>query len=216
MRVLLAGFEPFAGAKQNPSALVVASLTDQPPPATAMLRLVLPVVYAEAWPVLAEALAREKPDLVLLTGLAGGRAGISVERVALNLDDSRIADNAGEQRCETPIVVDGPAAYFCTVPVRAMVEAARAAGVPAEASLSAGSFLCNHVLYRALHHATIAAVGIRCGFIHLPWLPEQATDPGAASLTLDAMCVGVRAALAAAVDFEALAPRRRLMSGVPA
>jgi pyroglutamyl-peptidase len=204
MRVLLAGFEPFAGAARNPSALLVKVLANDPPPGVAVAVAVLPVVYAAAWPMLAQAVALEAPDLMLLTGLAGGRAGLSVERVALNFDDSRIADNAGEQRCEGTIVADGPAAYFCTVPVRKMVEAMRASGVPAEASLSAGSFLCNHVLYRALHHADRSATAMRCGFVHLPWLPEQAaTEPGAASLTLDEMCLGVRAGLAAAAN-----PRR--------
>ncbi len=198
MRALLTAFEPFAGEAINPSMPVVAALGASPPPGLAVTTLVLPVVYRRAWPELASALAGRAPDLLLMVGLDGGRADLAVERIAVNLDDSPLADNAGERRSDMPVLPGGPAAYFATVPVKAMAAAARDAGVAAVVSHSAGAFLCNHVLYRACHHAATEASALRCGFVHLPWLPEQpAAQALGGGMALDAMVAGVRAALAA-------------------
>ncbi len=191
MRVLLAGFEPFGGAAVNPSMLAAERIAEMPPPGVAVRALTLPVLYDRAWPELLSALLREEPELLLLTGLAAGRAGLSVERVAINLDDAAIADNAGERRQDVPVVPGAPAAYFTTAPARAMMRASTEAGVPAALSTSAGTFLCNHTLFRACHFAATERPGLRCGFIHLPFLPEQGTP----SLTLEAMVAGLRAAL---------------------
>lgn len=200
MRVLLAAFEPFGGETVNPSIPATALVAGAPPDGVVLRRLVLPVTYARAWPDLRRALDDHPPDLLLLTGLAGGRAGLSFERLAVNLDDGPIPDNDGEQRVDTPVVAEAPAAYFTTAPIKAMAAAARDAGVEAALSNSAGTFLCNHVLYRACHHAATATPGLRCGFVHLPWLPEQAVSHrDGPHLPVEAMATGLRAALAAAV-----------------
>lgn len=199
MRVLLGAFGPFPGEPVNPSGAAVARVREAMPGLDWCAAPVLPVRYAEAWPCLLAAIERDRPGLVLLTGLAAGRAGLAIERVALNLDDAEIPDNGGERRHEVPVVAGGPAAYFVTVPVKAMAQAAREAGVPAAVSHSAGTYLCNHVLYRLCHHAAQTGAPQRCGFIHLPLLPQQAAErPGAPGLPLEAMAEGLRAALEAA------------------
>jgi len=199
LRVLLTGFAPFGGAAANPTERLVAALAEGPAPAGITLATaVLPVTYAGAVPALRAALARHDPDVVLATGLAGGRPHVSVERVAINVDDARIADNDGARRIDAPVVAGGPAAYFATVPIKAMVAAIRAAGIPAEVSQTAGTFLCNHVFYQACHIAVTERSGLRAGFLHVPWLPEQARDhPGEPDMPLDDMIRAVRAAVAA-------------------
>jgi pyroglutamyl-peptidase len=199
MRLLLGAFEPFGGETVNPSMAAAGRLARDPPSGVAIDTVVLPVCYARAWPALVQRVEDVSPDLLLLTGLAGGRSGLSVERVAINLDDAPIPDNAGEQRIDTAVVPGAPAAYFVGVPVKAMVGAIRIAGVEASVSHSAGSFLCNHVLYRACHLAATVMPSLRCGFVHLPWLPEQAVDhPGQPGIELEAMVTGLRAAISAA------------------
>lgn len=206
MRILLTGFAPFDGDSRNPSEQAVRALADDPPPGLVLAAAVLPVSYAGALPALRAAILRDAPDVVLATGLAGGRPHISVERVAINIDDARIADNDGARRIDSPVIPGGPAAYFATVPIKAITAAIRAAGVPAVVSQSAGTFLCNHVFYNACHIAATARPAMRVGFLHLPFLPEQARDraegPGAApgmapSMALATQLAGLRAALAA-------------------
>jgi pyroglutamyl-peptidase len=201
MRLLISGFEPFAGAAVNPSALLARALASAPPPEWETATVILPVVYDRAWPTLLAAIEWHRPEVVLATGLAGGRPGLAIERFAVNLDDGDLADNAGVRRSETPIVAAAPLAYAAGLPVRAMAAAAEQAGVPARVSLSAGAFLCNHVFFRLCHlAATRPDGGLRCGFIHLPWLPEQAARALPASqpsLPLERMVAGVRAAIAA-------------------
>ena len=198
LRVLVTGFEPFGGGSVNPSEQAAHALAAAPPPGLRLAAAVLPVTYAGALPALRAAIARHEPDVVLALGLAGGRPHIAVERVAINIDDARIADNDGARLIDAPVVAGGPAAYFATVPIKAITAAIRAALVPAEVSQSAGTFLCNHVFYQCCHIAAIERPGLRAGFLHLPWLPEQAiARPGEASMTLAAMLTGLRAALAA-------------------
>ena len=142
-----------------------------------------------------------EPSLVILLGQAGGRACLSVERVAINVDDARIADNAGRQPVDEPVAPAGPAAYFATVPMKAMVAAMREAEVPAEVSNSAGTFVCNHLLYGVLHFLAASGRPARAGFIHVPWLESQAvTRPGEPAMALATMTRGVEAAIAAALD----------------
>lgn len=205
LRVLLTGFTPFGGDAANPSERLAAALAEAPPLSGLVLATaVLPVTYAGALPALRAALDADRPDVVLATGLAGGRAQVSVERVAINVDDARLADNDGIRRIDAPVVPGGPAAYFATVPIKAMAAAIRGAGVPAAVSQSAGTFLCNHVFYHACHIAATARPGLRAGFIHLPWLPDQAIDhPGEPSMALPDMLRALRAALAALTDTPA-------------
>jgi pyroglutamyl-peptidase len=138
---------------------------------------------------------------VILLGQAGGRAAMSVERVAINVDDARIADNAGWQPVDEPVAPAGPAAYFATVPIKAMVLAMRDADVPAAVSNSAGTFVCNHLLYGVLHFLAASGRRTRAGFIHVPWLESQAVArPAEPAMALATMVRGVEAAIAAALD----------------
>lgn len=197
--VLLTGFEPFGGAADNPSRRLVGWLADAGVPGIDLRTAILPVTYAASAERLRAAVTRHQPDVVIATGLAGGRAAISVERVAINVDDSRIADNAGERRVDRPVIAGGPAAYFATIPIKAVTAAIRMAGVPAHVSQTAGTFLCNHVFYVASHLAATAWPGLRVGFLHVPWLPEQVADrPEEPSMGLPALVAGVRAAILAA------------------
>jgi len=205
LRILLTGFAPFDGGTANPSERAVAALAEGPRlPGLALATAILPVTYGGALPALRAALAAHGPDVVLATGLAGGRPAVSVERVAINVDDARIADNDGVRRIDAPVVPGGPAAYFATLPIKAMVAAIRAAAVPAEVSQSAGTFLCNHIFYHACHIAATERTSLRAGFIHLPWLPAQAVDhPGEPSMALDDVVRALRAALAALLHIPA-------------
>jgi pyroglutamyl-peptidase len=198
MRLLLTGFEPFAGDSINPSAELVAAIAAAPPPGITLATAILPVAHARLDTALEATIAEADPDVVLALGLAGSRAEMSVERVAINLDDARIPYNDGSQPLDLPIVAGGPAAYFATVPAKAMVAAMRASGTPAHVSHSAGTFGCNHVFYRASHLAATRLPGMRVGFIHVPYLPAQAAQHGAgAGMPLATMLAGLRAAIAA-------------------
>ena len=149
MKILVTGFEPFGGEDINPSWEAVRQL--RAPEGTELVRLRLPVVFREAGELLAAAMKRERPDLVLCIGQAAGRAAITPERLGVNLMDAAIPDNAGFQPREEPVIPAAPAAFFARLPVAALAEAIRAAGVPAQVSNSAGLFVCNALLYRLLH-----------------------------------------------------------------
>ncbi|MBN9508088.1 MAG: pyroglutamyl-peptidase I [Alphaproteobacteria bacterium] len=204
IRILLTGFTPFDDATINPSQEAALALAAAPPEGCALRAAVLPVSYAAAAPALAAALTAAPTDILIATGLAGGRAAISVERVAINVDDARLPDNDGVRRIDAPVVPGGPAAYFATVPIKAMTAAIREAGVPAEVSQTAGTFLCNHIFYRACHLAATAYPGLRVGFLHLPYLPEQvAGRPGVPSMGRATLLRGLAAAICAARDHAA-------------
>jgi len=147
--------------------------------------VVLPCRFRDATAVLDREIRRLDPALVICLGQAGGRAEITPERIAINVDDARIPDNAGRQPVDRPIVQRGPAAYWSTLPIKAIVAALRARDIPAAVSQTAGTFVCNHVFY-GLMHALRRRRGVRGGFVHLPWLPEQA-GAGQPSLPLDVM-----------------------------
>ena len=178
MDVLLTGFEPFAGEDTNPSWDAVDAVR---PDGYRLTRLRLPCVFGDAIAAVRGALAAHRYDLVVCVGQAGGRAGITPERVAVNLDDARIPDNAGAQPVDEPVVPGGPAAYFTGLPVKACVAALEAEGVPASVSHTAGTFVCNHVFFTALE---AAASGTRAGFVHVPWSAEHAPSHEAAVLPL--------------------------------
>lgn len=197
--VLVTGFEPFDGEGLNPSWEICKAL----PASIGAARvhtLRVPTVFRAAIESVAAEVERLSPDVVLCLGQAGGRPALSVERVGINVDDARIPDNAGAQPIDQPIAANGPAAYFATVPVKAMVAGIREAGVPAAVSNSAGTFVCNHLLYGVLHYLAASGRAARAGFIHVPWLDTQAAGrAGAPSMALATMVRGVEAAVAAAV-----------------
>lgn len=210
--VLLTGFEPFGGEAVNPSEQVLHALHGwHPAPGARLATQRLPCVFGDAIAVLREAVARERPEVVIALGQAASRDEVCVERVAINVDDARIPDNAGRQPVDLPVVPGGPAAYFSSLPVKAIVAALQAAGLPAAVSQTAGTFVCNHVFYGLAHQITqeIAqgARPMRGGFIHLPCLPEQTTALGGrAGLPLPAMVeavrIAVRVTLATAQDLK--------------
>lgn len=201
-RILVTGFDPFGGAALNPSAMLAQALDGRQIGGHQVVSAQLPTVFGPSAQRLAGLLQRHRPALVLCLGLAAGRAALSLERVAINVDDARIPDNQGAQPVDDPVVPGGPAAYFSSLPVKTMLQAIRDAGVPAELSNSAGTFVCNHVFYALMHQlATQPALqATRGGFMHLPCLPEQQAALGVAhALPLADMVRGVQAALAVAV-----------------
>jgi len=200
--LLLTGFEPFNGETVNPSWQVAQALAGERIAGARVVAVQLPCIFGAALSALDAALAAHKPTLVLALGQASGRCDLSIERVAINVDDARIADNAGARPIDEPVIADAPAAYFATLPIKAMVAAVRAAGLPASVSQTAGTFVCNHVFYGLMHRlrGRSGMRGVRGGFMHLPLLPEQAArHPGVASLPLLTMVEGTRVALAAAL-----------------
>ncbi|WP_281914443.1 pyroglutamyl-peptidase I [Massilia varians] len=200
--VLLTGFEPFNKATVNPAWEAVRALDGWSGEGFRVEARQLPCVFVDANEALAAMVDELHPDIVIAVGQAGGRAEISVERVAINVDDASILDNAGRQPVDRPIVEDGPAAYFSTLPIKAMVAAMRAKGLAAGVSQTAGTFVCNHVFYGLMHHT--AGKPTRAGFIHVPFLPEQAEerpdDPP--SMALDDIILGIMTAVDTAVHVE--------------
>jgi pyroglutamyl-peptidase len=205
MNILLTGFEPFGGETVNPSWEVARVLHGQRVASAIVQARRLPVSFDGAPRALAQALAECRPALVVALGQASGRSEISIERVAVNLIDARIADNAGERPLDVPVLAGAPAGYFSTLPVKAMRDALRAAGHPAGLSLSAGAFVCNQVFFELQHR--LAGQGVRSGFIHLPVLPEQAArvHPSVPSMGLAAQVDAIRLALAVALAPEPVA-----------
>ena len=188
-RVLLTGFEPFGTATSNPSGEIVKQISGDN-----IVTAILPVAYAQSAERLLELIAEHNPDVVICLGQAEGRTQITHEKVAINLDDARLPDNAGVQRSDIKILDNGPDAYFTTLPIKEMVDAAKAAGVLASVSLSAGAFLCNHVFYVAQNK--FAGTKVRSGFVHVPLMDSQAPEfPGLPTMPLDQMVTAVRAML---------------------
>jgi len=193
--VLLTGFEPFNKEPINPAWEAVRALDGWQEAGFRVVARQLPCVFGDANAAMAALLGELKPALVIAVGQAGGRVDLSVERVAINVDDAPIKDNAEQQLVDEPVVRGGPAAYFATLPIKAVVAALRAAGLPASVSQTAGTFVCNHVFY-GLMHAVAGRKGVRAGFIHIPYLPEQAArHPGTASMSLAQMVDGIRIAV---------------------
>ncbi len=172
-RLLITGFDPFGGESINPSWEAVGRLPDQVGP-WALTRVQIPTVFGLAARTVLEAACQLKPDAILCVGQAGGRGAITPEVVAINLREASIPDNAGNQPVNQPVIEGGPAACFATVPVRDMVAAMGDAGYPAALSYSAGVFVCNDVLYTLLRH--YEGTETRVGFVHVPFLPQQAKE----------------------------------------
>lgn len=196
-RVLLTGFEPFGGETRNPSAAVVAALREAPPEAMALGTQVLPVDRFAAVAALLARVERDRPQVVVMLGEAGGRACVTPERVAINVDDYRIADNAGHQPRGEAVVSGAPVGYFSSLPIAAIVDDLQAAGIPAVISNSAGTYLCNRVFYQVMHHGAVHRLEQRAGFVHLPYLHAQAAGkpPTTPSLALTTLLDAVRIVL---------------------
>lgn len=178
MKILVTAFEPFNGRDVNPSQLILEQL--EAPEGVTLMKELLPVEFKASTEILKMRLKEHRTDVVISLGQAGNRPEISVERVAVNLDNCRssngqkiIADNAGDTPVDEPIVADGPQAYFSNLPVWEMVEAIQKAGVDVAVSYTAGTYVCNHVMYTVLHEVAINYPDTKAGFIHVPFLPEQ-------------------------------------------
>ena len=174
MKIIVTGFDPFGGEKINPSIECVKDLPEIE--GVELFRVELPTVFKESAIHLNEVINDVKPDAVLCVGQAGGRPGVTMERIAINVDDARIPDNISQQPIDEVIQLDGEAAYFTTLPIKRIVNAIRKAGIPAEVSNTAGTFVCNHIMYQALFAATKADKSFKAGFMHIPFIPEQTTD----------------------------------------
>ena len=189
MKILLTGFEPFGKATLNPSGEIVKQISGEN-----IVTAILPVAYAKSAERLMQLIAEHNPEVVICLGQAEGRTQITPERIAINLDDARLADNEGVMRNVMPILLDGPVAYESTLPIKEMVKAINNTGVPAAVSLSAGAFLCNHVFYVAQDH--FKGTKVRSGFVHVPLMDEQAEEfPGLPTMPLEHMVTAVRAML---------------------
>lgn len=194
--ILLTGFEPFNKESINPSWEAVRALQGWHEGDFVVHARQLPCVFGRALKVLHQAVEELQPSIVIAVGQAGGRVDMSVERIAINIDDAPIPDNQHRQVVDQPIINGGPAAYFSTLPIKAIVHELRAAGLPASVSQTAGTFVCNHVFYGLMHQAHEWGTTMRAGFIHIPYLPQQATQhPGAASMRLDDVVEGLRIAV---------------------
>ncbi|ALL36984.1 pyroglutamyl-peptidase I [Serratia marcescens] len=201
-KVLITGFEPFGGERLNPSWEVVKQLNDLELVGTRIVARQLPCVFGAALEALNAAIDEVQPLMVLAVGQAGGRTDITIERVAINVDDARIPDNQGQQPVDEPIVAGGPAAYFSTLPIKAMVSSMREAGIPASVSQTAGTYVCNHVMYGLLHRLS-GQREVKGGFIHIPYLPEQAAaHPGAPSMAASTVLFALELAISIALQVE--------------
>jgi pyroglutamyl-peptidase len=203
MKILLTAFDPFGGDKVNPAQEAVKLIPLQVAGAE-ILKLEVPTVFHKSIERAAAAIRAQRPDAVLCVGQAGGRFDLTPERVAINVDDARIPDNEGNQPIDQPIFADGAPAYFATLPTKAMVQAIRAAGLPASVSNTAGTFVCNHLMYGVLYTLAKEFPGVRGGFIHVPFIPEQVVQRPAPSpyMALADIARGLKAALEAIIQNE--------------
>lgn len=201
--VLVTAFEPFGGESLNPSWEAVRALDGKTLGGARIVARQLPVVFSDVLGVLYAAMDEVQPDLILSVGQAGGRSDITLERIGINVDDARIPDNAGQQPVDEPIVADGPAGYFSTLPIKAIVAALREAAIPASVSQTAGTFTCNRVMYGLLHRLHTQGNRVRGGFVHIPYLPEQAAHhPGAPSMARDNVMQALEIAIRVSLETE--------------
>jgi len=201
--ILVTGFGPFGGEPVNPALEAIKKLEGRTIGNHTVVTRELPVIRFQAIEAVLQHIRQTDPVLVLAVGQAGGRLEITPERVAVNVDDFRIPDNGGLQPVDEPIVAGAPAAYWSTLPIKSMVAAMREAGIPASVSNSAGTFVCNHLFYGLMHHLAQSGGKIRGGFLHIPYLPEQAARIGAQpSMAVDTIVLGLEVALAAALTSQ--------------
>lgn len=202
--VLVTGFDPFGGDHVNPSWEAVRALDGQTIGGHRIVAAQLPTVFDRSLDVLRILLAAHRPVLTICTGQAAGRAALSLERIAINVNDARIADNALAQPIDTPVIAGGPAAYFSSLPIKAMLAALEARGLRAEVSQTAGTFVCNHVFYGLLHELATRAefAGVRGGLIHVPWLPQQGQPSMAVDEIVEGLMVAIECALTTGADIH--------------
>ncbi|SHJ70380.1 pyroglutamyl-peptidase I [Paramaledivibacter caminithermalis] len=200
MKILITGFTPFGGEKINPSYEAVKLLDDVIAGAK-IIKLEIPTVFRKSIEALDKAIKSEKPDIVMCIGQAGGRFEISIERIAINIDDARIADNEGNVPIDETIYPDGENAYFSNLPIKAMVKKIRENNIPANVSNTAGTFVCNHIMYGLLYLINKKYPDIKGGFIHVPFIPEQVMDKrNMPYMTLDEIVNGLTYAIEAVVE----------------
>ena len=201
MKVLLTAFDPLGGEPINPALEAVKLVSDKVGDVQ-VVKLEVPTVFGKSIDTVAAAMEKEKPDAVLCIGQAGGRYDLTPERVAINQDDARIKDNEGNQPIDTPIFVDGAPAYFATLPLKAMVQAIRNAGVPSSVSNSAGTFVCNHLMYGVLYTIAKKYPGMKGGFMHVPFVPSQVVNrpTPAPCLNMADIAKGIEAAITAIAE----------------
>ena len=175
MKVLITGFDPFGGESINPAWEAVKAMKDNID-GIEVIKLQIPTVFKKSAEKLFAGIEEHKPDAVICIGQAGGRYDMSVERVAINMDDGRIPDNEGYQPIDTPVYEDGENAYFATLPIKGIVEEIKLAKIPASVSNTAGTYVCNHIMYSLLYYISKNNLNIKGGFIHVPYIPEQVVD----------------------------------------
>lgn len=201
MKILLTAFDPFGGESMNPASeavhLVPNKIGD-----VEIVKLTVPTVFYKSIDVVTAAIESHRPDAVLCIGQAGGRADLTPERVAINLNDARIPDNEGNQPIDQPIFSDGATAYFSTLPIKAMTRAIRDAGIPASVSNTAGTFVCNHLMYGLLYNLEKHFEGVRGGFMHVPFAPSQTVNRTAPSMNIRDIALGIESAIKAIAKFE--------------
>lgn len=171
--ILLTGFDPFGGELTNPSWEAVKSFDGQNIQGYPIVAQQIPTVFGRSLQQLKESIEKIKPAAILCIGQAGGRPDITVERIAINIDDARIPDNEGQQPIDQPVVAEGPTAYWSTLPIKEIVSELKTAGIPASVSNTAGTFVCNHIFYGVRHFLVENGLSIPAGFVHIPYLPEQ-------------------------------------------
>ena len=201
MKVLVTGFDPFGGEKLNPALEAIKSLPSEIQGAEVRW-LEVPTVFYKSAKILEEEIRIYQPDIVLCIGQAGGRKGLTPERVAINQDDARIQDNEGNQPIDRPIQLDGPPAYFSSLPIKAMVQAIKEEGLPASVSNTAGTFVCNHLMYQVLYLVEKEFPTIKAGFMHIPYMAEQVIDkPNTPAMDLVDIVRGIEAAIRATIEY---------------
>ena len=197
-KVLISGFKPFGGATLNPSELLVNVLERDQIPGVELFTVILPVEFDRSAEILLEKVKQIQPDLVIAFGQAEGRTAINPEKIAINLDDARIPDNSGDERKDVVIDKNGSDSYVTTLPIEMMVDAMKRAGYPADISLSAGAFVCNHIFYKL--QKTLIGSNIRSGFVHLPLVTEQSSEfPGKFTMDLEDMVSATKVAILSAL-----------------
>lgn len=202
MKVLITGFEPFGGEKVNPSIEAVKMLGNKILGAD-IVKAEIPTVFNKSIEKLEELLEKENPDITICIGQAGGRDRISVERIAINISDGRIPDNEGNQPIDEVIFEDGDTAYFAKLPIKAMVKEMNSKNIPAEVSNTAGTYVCNHLMYGLLYNINKKYPNMKGGFIHIPFIPEQVINKkDKPSMSLELIVKGLETAIEAAIKYE--------------
>lgn len=203
MKVLVTGFDPFGGETVNPAFEAVKMLPDEIAGAE-IIKLEIPTVFSKSGPAVEEGIKKYEPDIVINVGQAGGRSCVTIEQVAINLAEARIPDNAGEQPSDEALQKDGEPAYYATIPVKAIVKNIREHGIPCHISYTAGTYVCNCVMYNVLHMAATKYKNIRAGFIHVPFAAEQAVEKanGTPFMSLEMIAKSLEYAIEASVKNE--------------